>query len=459
MRKRKILSAILVITELLFLYLFHLHPIISSVVSFIRYAFMYLMLGTIFGRFSCSTNLFWDDAKKVILSNITFFLATNAMISFRTLRWEYVTWNVLTAVLMSGVAIFFNRNYRIWFRRGLVQNVVIVGAGQNAAELESIISSNRFALSKVVAVVNCNDSEKLPGVNQDIEKFNSDVIPYDSLKEYLDEHTVDEVVIALPDASREQMSRIYNDVSFNVNVVKTMPKVNGIVTYQSQVEDFDGIILISSATGLMSQDLLGLIIKRILDIIGGIVGAILLIPISIYIKIQFLKYGDKDSIFFTQERIGLHGERFKIVKYRSMITNAEEVLEKMLNENPEIKAEYEENKKLDNDPRITPIGEKLRRSSIDELPQLLNVLCGNMSLVGPRPYLPRERSDMGQYYTTIVNCKPGMTGMWQTHGRSDVSFEQRLRYDDFYYRNWSIWLDMTILFKTFRTVLTKRGAK
>ena len=458
MRKRRILAVMLIASEMLVLYLLHNNSVVSRVVSFRRYAFMYFMLGMIFGRFKCGTNLFWDEAKRIILSNITFFLATNVMNSLRIWSVPYILWNALTTIVMTFMAAVFNRYYRIWFRKWLAQNVVIVGAGKNAQELEIVYRCNRFAISNVVAVVNCNGSKRLEGVNQDIEEFQSEVIPYDSLVEYIKSHDVDEIVIALPDASREQMQVIYNDVNEHVNVVKSMPKVNGIVTYQSQVEDFDGIVLISSSTGLMHQDIFGLIIKRFFDILGGIAGVILLIPLTIYIKIRFLMDGDRESIFFTQERIGRKGKLFKIIKYRSMVPNAEAVLEKLMAENPEIREEYETNKKLENDPRITSIGAMIRRTSIDELPQLLNVLKGDMSLVGPRPYLPREKEDMGKYYKTIIQCKPGLTGMWQTHGRSEAPFPQRLKFDDYYYRNWSIWLDLTILYKTFRTVNSETGA-
>jgi undecaprenyl-phosphate galactose phosphotransferase len=244
----------------------------------------------------------------------------------------------------------------------------------------------------------------------------------------------------------------------NTNSATAIVIFNAHGYYQSKVEDFDGIVLISSSTGLMHQDIFGLIIKRFFDILGGIAGVILLIPLTIYIKIRFLMDGDKESIFFTQERIGRKGKLFKIIKYRSMVPNAEAVLEKLMAENPEIREEYETNKKLENDPRITSIGAMIRRTSIDELPQLLNVLKGDMSLVGPRPYLPREKEDMGKYYKTIIQCKPGLTGMLQTHGRSEAPFPQRLKYDDYYYRNWSIWLDLTILYKTFRTVNSTSGA-
>ena len=458
MRKRRILALLLILSEALVLFLMHHNSVVAEIVSYRRYAFMYFMLGTIFGRYKCSTSLIWDEAKRTILTNLTFFLATNVMNSLRMWSVQYVLWNLLTSAVMAVTSMVINRYYRIWFRKRLAQDVLIIGTGEDARDLESVYGLNRFALSRIVGIVDCNNSKRLPGISQPVYPYDEEIIPYDSMREYLKTHNVDEVVIALPDASKEQMQIIYNDINEHVNVVKSMPKINGIVTYQSQVEDFDGVILISSSAGVMHQDIVGLIIKRLFDILGGLLGAILLIPMTIYVKIQFLKNGDKESIFFTQERIGYKGKLFKMIKYRSMVPNAEEVLEKMMEENPEIREEYEQNKKLEDDPRVTEIGKKIRRSSIDELPQLLNVLKGDMSLVGPRPYLPREKEDMGKYYKTIVSCKPGLTGMWQTHGRSEAPFPQRLRFDDYYYRNWSIWLDLTILTKTFKTVNSSTGA-
>ena len=458
MKKRRILAVLLILSEMLVLFLMHNWSVVSDILSFRRYAFMYFMLGIIFGRFKCSTSLIWDEAKRVILSNVSFFLATNVMNSLRMWSVPYILWNLLTTFVMMFAAMFFNRNYRIWFRDKLAQNVIIIGTGDDARDLEMVYGYNRFTLSKIQVIVDCNNSKRLTGISQPVHKFDKEIIPYDSLVEYLKSHEIDEVVIALPDASKDQMQVIYNDVNELVNVVKSMPKVNGMVTYQSEVEDFDGLILISSSTGVMHQDISGMIIKRLFDVLGGLVGVIILIPITIYIKLQFLKNGDRESIFFSQERIGYRGKLFKIYKYRSMVPHAEEILDELMEKDPKIKEEYETNKKLEHDPRVTEIGEKIRRNSIDELPQLINVLKGEMSLVGPRPYLPREKEDMGKYYKTIVSCKPGLTGMWQTHGRSEAPFPQRLRYDDYYYRNWSIWLDLTILTKTFKTVNDSTGA-
>lgn len=199
--------------------------------------------------------------------------------------------------------------------------------------------------------------------------------------------------------------------------------------------------------------------KRLIDILAGIVGIILLIPITIIIKIISICSGDFKSIFFTQERIGINGKPIKIFKYRSMIPNAEDVLEVLMRKDPKIKKEYLENKKLENDPRITKIGKFIRRYSIDELPQLINVLIGNMTLVGPRPYLPREKEDMGKYYDYVITCKPGVTGLWQVSGRSDISFKHRLKLDKKYAEERNFKFDTKILFQTFSAVIGKKGAK
>ena len=170
------------------------------------------------------------------------------------------------------------------------------------------------------------------------------------------------------------------------------------------------------------------------------------------------KSGDFDNIMFSQNRIGKNGKMIKIYKFRSMVPNAEKILEDLMKKDPKIKEEYLTNKKLVNDPRITPVGKFLRKTSLDEWPQFINVLKGEMSLIGPRPYLPREKEDMGQYYSSIIKCKPGVTGMWQANGRSDVGFDYRCKLDDYYYHNWSVWLDFTILYKTIKSVVYGKGS-
>lgn len=200
------------------------------------------------------------------------------------------------------------------------------------------------------------------------------------------------------------------------------------------------------------------IIKRFVDILGGICGLILLIPLTIGIYIANLIAGDKGPIFYTQERYGKNGKIFKMYKYRSMVVGADEKLKKLLEEDEEARKEYTEFKKLKNDPRITKVGEFIRKTSLDEFPQFINVLKGEMSLVGPRPYMPREKEDINGYFNYIMSVKPGITGFWQTNGRSNTTFVDRLDMDMKYYYRHSLKLDMKILKQTVSDVIKKEGA-
>ena len=196
-------------------------------------------------------------------------------------------------------------------------------------------------------------------------------------------------------------------------------------------------------------------VKRIIDIMGGIVGTIILLPMIVCVKIAYMITGDFNKIMFTQNRIGKNGKEFKLYKFRSMVMNADEILFKYLEENEEAAKEYKRYKKLNNDPRITKVGKFIRRFSIDEFPQFINVLKGDMSLVGPRPYLPREKEDMGEYFSSIVKSKPGITGYWQVNGRSATTFGKRLVMDEFYTNNCGTIFDIKIILKTFLQFLGK----
>ena len=224
-------------------------------------------------------------------------------------------------------------------------------------------------------------------------------------------------------------------------------------------EVLENEIIEDKSLSLNIRKILYLCIKRIFDIIVGLIGVILLIPVSIIIKLIYLCNRDVTSIFFVQERIGYKGKTIKIFKYRSMIPNAEAKLEELMKKDAKIKKEYLENKKLENDPRITKLGKILRKTSLDELPQFINILIGNMSLVGPRPYLPREEKDMAKYYDYVIASKPGLTGLWQVSGRNDVSFKERLKLDEEYFNKKSLLFDIKIFFKTFIVVLFRKGAK
>lgn len=222
----------------------------------------------------------------------------------------------------------------------------------------------------------------------------------------------------------------------------------------------DGAIL-ESKSKIMSKikKVIYYLTKRSFDIACSIIGLVFMIPLTLIVKISYILTGDFKSIFYTQKRIGKNGKEFNFFKFRSMIPNADLELEKILKENKDLKNEYQLNKKLKNDPRITKMGDILRKTSLDELPQVLNILKGDMTFIGNRPYLPREKKDMGKSFDIIVKTKPGLTGYWQVSGRSDTTFKKRLELEEYYSLHAGLKLDIKIFFKTFAVVLLKKGAK
>lgn len=200
------------------------------------------------------------------------------------------------------------------------------------------------------------------------------------------------------------------------------------------------------------------ICKRSIDVVASIVGIIILGVISVIVFVANKIEGDKGPIFFVQKRIGENGKLFKLYKFRTMVVDADKILMKKLKEDKEFREKYLSYRKVENDERITKIGKILRKTSLDEFPQFINVLKGEMSLVGPRPYLNREKKDMDEYYGYIIKCKPGITGLWQVSGRNQNTFKERLKLDLEYYNNRTLWYDIKILFKTVLSVFKKEGA-
>lgn len=202
----------------------------------------------------------------------------------------------------------------------------------------------------------------------------------------------------------------------------------------------------------------GLLQKRLLEIVLAGIGVVLAFLPGVVLAL-LVKLSTRGSVFYRAKRLGQYGKPIEVLKFRTMHADADKELERLLAENPELKEEWEKNFKLHNDPRVTRIGRFLRRTSLDELPQFWNVLKGEMALIGPRPIVPREVPLYGKDYPVFASVKPGITGLWQVSGRSDVSYSERVALDVFYVNNWSIWLDCYIFWATFNAVLFCRGAR
>lgn len=196
-------------------------------------------------------------------------------------------------------------------------------------------------------------------------------------------------------------------------------------------------------------------IKRIADIFCSAIAIILLSPLFIIISIA-IKATSEGPVIFVHKRVGKNGKEIGIYKFRSMVVNAEALIEKFT---PEQKEEFQKNFKLENDPRITKIGKFLRKTSLDELPQLFNILKGDLSIVGPRPVMEVETEIYGKYKDMLLSVKPGLTGFWAANGRSDTSYKKRRAMEIYYVKNRSLLFDIKIIFKTIISVFTGKGAK
>ncbi|HXE12756.1 MAG TPA: undecaprenyl-phosphate galactose phosphotransferase WbaP [Bryobacteraceae bacterium] len=200
-----------------------------------------------------------------------------------------------------------------------------------------------------------------------------------------------------------------------------------------------------------------LVSKRVLDLLFSTIVLIVLSPILAAIALA-IRLESRGPAIFGHTRIGQNGCTFRAWKFRTMVLNGDQVLEEHLRKNPAARAEWEQDHKLRKDPRVTRVGRFLRKTSLDELPQLWNVLTNDMSLVGPRPIVEAEIPKYGNSYSLYTRVKGGVTGLWQVSGRNDIAYEERVKLDSFYVRNWSVWLDLCILYRTIGTVLFRSGA-
>ena len=217
------------------------------------------------------------------------------------------------------------------------------------------------------------------------------------------------------------------------------------------------VTLINLSTFLYSfNKILYLLIKKIFDITLSILGIIVLLPLLFFVKIAYLLTFDFNSIIYKQKRIGKNGKIFYMYKIRTMDPDAEKYLEEYLQINKKAREEFKINRKLKDDPRVTKVGKILRKTSLDELPQIFNVLKGEMSIIGNRPYLLEEKKYIKDELNTLTMVKPGITGFWQVNGRNDVSFKKRIILEQYYSNNYNIILDTKIFFKTFIVLLRRR---
>lgn len=283
------------------------------------------------------------------------------------------------------------------------------------------------------------------------------VIEKKKVVDFIENNHIDDVFISVnPDVfdSASYKALVENGVNINLDIESLF----GIQTDDQFISKIGSFNTLSVGPYAMdSNQAFYLIIKRALDILFGLIGTILLIPITIIVKIAYLLTGDTAPIFYTHERVGQYGKCFRLIKFRSMVPNADKVLQELLKID-KYREEWERNQKFDNDPRITRIGQFLRKTSIDEFPQFINMVKGDMSLVGPRPLVKGEL-ERHNGLTLYNKVRPGVTGWWACNGRSNISYKERLELEYYYVKNCSLYLDALCIFRSFFAVIHRDGAQ
>lgn len=262
-------------------------------------------------------------------------------------------------------------------------------------------------------------------------------------------------IFAMPYTRREHLVGFVEQARISFQNVIIIPNLEGITNSAVVARDLAGTFGVEIRHNLL--DPWTQRAKRALDLGATIAGGLLISPLLLVIFL-LVWLSTRGPVFYTAQRMGRDGKLFSCVKFSTMLPDAETILQQLLRDDPEMREEYEKYHKLRDDPRVTRIGRFLRKTSLDELPQLWNVLRGDMSLVGPRPYLPRESADIGTLQGDILRVYPGITGPWQVNGRNNACFEERVQIDAYYVRNWSVWLDLLLLVRTVKCVLVDRGA-
>jgi len=339
----------------------------------------------------------------------------------------------------------FHKLFRwISIKSGRGIKVAFYGHGSYARELEEYMQNNISIPYLTAGFITCGGSENEG--SEDVLSFETDSLMFG----WLHDNGIDELIITEPGLSREDIaSLLLNCEQENISY-KLIADISEIVTRTTRVIHMGGITMIESVPPPLSGS--SMILKRIFDIMFTIPIAIILLPLGFLIAIAIV-IDSGFPIFYVQTRLGREHSEFRLVKFRSMKVGAHSEKKNLLPED-----EHELLSKLKQDPRITRVGRFIRKFSLDELPQLMNVLAGSMSLVGPRPHVPEEVKRYSIKHFKKLEVLPGMTGICQVSGRNDLSYREMVKLDLYYVDNWSIWMDLSILTMTVPAILLRRGA-
>jgi Undecaprenyl-phosphate galactose phosphotransferase WbaP len=403
---------------------------------------------------------FWKEVEHILKATTLAIVFTVVLLYMSKTAFEVSRTLVALAWLALVVALPFFRFYGkiilssagIWTRP-----VLIVGSGKTACLLASALKREATMGYDVIGIINDRGNQALTSDHP--QTCSIPLLGELSQAEKIIKATaVQDIFIAMPALSAADTVSLANRLQPLVGNVFLIPDLFGLSMSGIEAQHFfeEQVLLLNIKNKL--KPLSNRIIKRSFDITFGSLLLIAFTPLLLLISL-LIRLESRGPVFYNSKRIGQRGPIFSCHKFRTMHTNADEILFEHLASDAGAKTEWEEYRKLKSyDPRLTRVGRVLRRFSLDELPQLLNVIAGEMSLVGPRPYLPAEKEQMAGWFDDIMVAKPGITGLWQVSGRNLINFEGRLKLGAWYVKNWSLWLDLIIILKTFRVVVKGEGA-
>jgi len=444
------LRAIVLPQYFLALHAFNIH---NTYVYFI-YPFTYLLFLAYEGMYTKRLP-FWKCAE-IIFKICIFVSALAIVIMYFTGKAENISRIFVVSTWLFSFIYLISARYitkRMLVAMGLWQiPIVIVGAGKTAEILAKSYEDEPNLGYKIVGLIEDNPNER------SLVKRYPHIGGFADVEQAVMSSGVQEVIIAAPGIRRGDMLDLVYRIQPYVRSLTIVPNLFGLPLSNMEVETLynEQMVLLKAQNNLSLYR--NRFTKRVFDIVCGIIVFTLIVPILLGIYL-LIKYDSKGPAFHVAKRLGKKGKEFPCYKFRTMHVGADRMLKTYFAQNPAAKEEWDKFAKLKNgDPRVTVVGKFLRKYSLDELPQIINVLRGNMSLVGPRPYLPREKARMGYFANTILETVPGITGLWQVRGRNEIEFEGRLQLDSWYVRNWSVWHDMVLLIKTIGVVFGRKGA-
>lgn len=396
---------------------------------------------------------FWDEIRILWKGNIIITILILSFVSIFKIHDKTSRLVIFTTGFIGLLTLpIFRLFVRILIKKSLnlKRNVLIIGVTENTPLIIKNLRSDLLYSYNIIGIIDDNNKGRY------IEGFKVHG-SINNIHRYIKYLKVTDIFIDLPEDYFIQSQDLVNSLQRSVDRIFLVPNIYGIPVMGLEMHYFlnQQFFILEIKNNL--NNFVNKAVKNILDVLLSIVLIVIFFIPMIIISI-LIKLDSEGPIFFTQMRVGKDGKLFKIYKFRTMYINADKILEDHIKKNPNLLEELNKYWKIKDDPRVTRVGKFLRKTSLDELPQLFNVLKGDMSLIGPRPYLPEEIEKVGNLKNLILEVKPGITGLWQVSGRNEVDYKYRSNIDAWYVRNWELWLDIIILIKTIIIVIKREGA-